>query len=204
MKILIADDHPLIRSGVASVLALGGYSDVVSVADGEAALTAIAEQKPEIAILDIRMPKADGIAVLRELQARKDPVRVVVLTADIRDEQLLDALRYGVRGILFKDGAEDRLIECIAQVSAGERFIDRELTDRALAASLQPTRETMAKLTPRERELAALVAQGLRNREIAERMAITEGTIKVYLNTVYTKLGIGNRTALALLVTAQS
>lgn len=203
MKILIADDHPLIRSGVTSVLALGGHSDVISAADGEAALAAIDEHQPEIAILDIRMPKASGIDVLRELHDRRSPVRVVLLTADIMDDQLLDALRYGVRGVLFKDGAEDRMLECIEHVGAGRRYIDSELTERALSASLEPAKDTLAGLTPRERELAGLVAKGLRNREIAERMAVTEGTVKVYLNTVYTKLGIGNRTALALLVMAQ-
>ncbi|MCT2558911.1 response regulator transcription factor [Tsuneonella sp. YG55] len=203
MKILIADDHPLIRSGVSSVLALGGYPDVISAADGEAALAAIGEHAPDIAILDIRMPQASGIDVLRALHESASPVRVVLLTADIMDEQLLDALRYGVCGILFKDGAEDRLIECIGQVSAGQRYIDRELTERALSASLRSPRDSLTGLTPRERELAGLVAKGLRNREIAERMAVTEGTVKVYLNTIYTKLGIGNRTALALLVTAQ-
>jgi two-component system, NarL family, nitrate/nitrite response regulator NarL len=204
MKILIADDHPLIRSGVTSVLALGGHSDVISAADGEAALAAIEESEPAIAILDIRMPKASGIDVLRKLHERGSPVRVVLLTADIMDEQLLDALRYGVRGILFKDGAEDRLIECIEQVSAGQRYIDSELTERALSVSLEPARDSLNGLTPRERELAGLIAKGLRNREIAERMAVTEGTVKVYLNTIYTKLGINNRTALALLVTAQA
>lgn len=203
MKILIADDHPLIRSGVTSVLSLGGYQDVLSAADGEAALAAIEEHQPEIAILDIRMPRASGIDVLRTLHERGSPVQSVLLTADILDEQLLDALRYGVRGILFKDGAEDRLVDCIRQVSAGERYIDSELTERALAASLRPNKDALASLTPRERELALLVAKGLRNREIAERMAVTEGTVKVYLNTVYTKLGLVNRTALALLVTAQ-
>ena len=203
MKILIADDHPLIRSGVASVLALGGHSDVLSAADGEAALAAIAEHDPEIAILDIRMPKATGIDVLRALHEAESPVRVVLLTADILDDQLVDALRYGVRGILFKDGAEDRLIECIETVSAGNRYIDGELAARAVAASIGSERKPLERLTPRESELAGLVAKGLRNREIAERMAVTEGTVKVYLNTIYTKLGINNRTALALLVTAQ-
>jgi two-component system, NarL family, nitrate/nitrite response regulator NarL len=173
-------------------------------ADGEAALAAIEESEPAIAILDIRMPKASGIDVLRKLHERGSPVRVVLLTADIMDEQLLDALRYGVRGILFKDGAEDRLIECIEQVSAGQRYIDSELTERALSVSLEPARDSLNGLTPRERELAGLIAKGLRNREIAERMAVTEGTVKVYLNTIYTKLGINNRTALALLVTAQA
>ncbi len=204
MKILIADDHPLIRSGVTNVLSLGGYPDVVSAADGEAALAAIDEHRPDIAILDVRMPKATGIDVLRALHEGGSPVRVIVLTADILDDQLLDALRYGARGILFKDGAEDRLLDCIRQVCAGERYIDSELTERALAASIRPKRDALATLTPRERELSLLVAKGLRNREIAERMAVTEGTVKVYLNTVYTKLGLVNRTALALLVTAQA
>ncbi len=177
---------------------------MVSAADGDEALAAIDEHQPDIAILDVRMPKATGIDVLRTLHERGSSVRVIVLTADILDDQLLDAFRYGVRGILFKDGAEDRLLDCIRQVCKGEQYIDNELTERALAASMRPKKDALATLTPRERELALLVATGMRNREIAERMAVTEGTVKVYLNTVYTKLGLVNRTALALLVTAQS
>lgn len=204
MRIVFADDHPLIRSGVASVLALSGYEIVASVADGEAALEAIAKHQPDLAILDIRMPKMNGIEVIRQMQAMRASIPVVLLTADIEDEQLLDALRFDVRGIVFKDGAEDRLTECIRKVTNGERYIDKELFDRALQLSLTPTRDPLKDLSPRELELAKLVSQGLRNREIAERMAITEGTVKVYLNTIYGKLGLGNRTALALLVTSRA
>ena len=204
MKIVIADDHPLIRSGVAGVLSLGGFDIVASVADGEAALEAIAEHAPDIVLLDVRMPKKSGIEVLRTLHESDDCTPVVLLTADLADEQLLDAFRYNVRGIVFKDGAEDRLVECLTRVGEGQRYIDKELIDRALAFSMRPIHDPLGELAPRERELALLVSEGLRNREIAERMAITEGTVKVYLNAIYTKLALRNRTALALLVNGQN
>lgn len=204
MRIVLADDHPLIRSGVASVLALQGHEIVASVADGEAALTAIADHRPDIVILDIRMPLANGIDVLRRMRKGAKAIPVVLLTADIEDDQLIDALRLGVRGIIFKDGAEDRLVECIDRVAAGASYIDSALIDRATSLALAPSNDPLGELSPRELELAKLVSEGLRNREIAARMAITEGTVKVYLNTVYTKLGLVNRTALALLVTKQN
>lgn len=204
MKIILADDHALIRSGVASVLSVNGYPLAASVADGEAALEAISTLSPDIAILDVRMPKMDGVEVLRHIFLSKSTTSVILLTADLLDEHLIDALRYDVKGIVLKDGAEDRLVECIRTVAAGRKYIDQELMQRAIEITISPTRDPLADLSNRERELATFVGQGFRNRQIAEQMGLTEGTVKVYLNAIYTKLSISNRTALALVVASRA
>lgn len=202
-RIVIADDHPFIRSGVVKVLELAGYAIAASVASGEEALSAVVEHKPDIVVLDVQMPGLDGIEVLVAMHARSDAVPVVLLTAGLTDDQLLTALRCNVRGIIFKDGAEDSLVECLEAVGAGRQFIDQELLNRALAQSLKPPpKDPLALLAPREREIAHHVSKGLRNREIGDAMGITEGTVKVYLNSIYNKLNLHNRTALALLVTS--
>lgn len=203
MRIVLADDHPFIRSGVASVLALNGFSIDAFVTDGEEALKAITQYRPDIAVLDVQMPVLDGIETLKRLNTAGDTTPVVLLTAALDDRQLLEALRCEVKGIVFKDGAEDCLVDCLNQVASGNRYIDRGLLDRALTYSLRPAHNPLANLAPREREIATHVGEGMRNREIAEKMNITEGTVKVYLNSIYTKLGLRNRTALALLVTSR-
>ncbi len=203
-SIVLADDHPFIRSAVSQVLELAGHSIAACVANGDEALAAVVEHRPDIVILDVKMPGRDGIEVLSAMHADRDTTPVVLLTADLTDEQLIEALRCNVRGIVFKDGAEDRLVECLEAVAAGRRFVDPELLNQALAESLKPPPvNPLSCLAPREREIAGHVGKGLRNREIGDAMGITEGTVKVYLNSIYNKLYLRNRTALALLVTAQ-
>ena len=204
MKIILADDHALIRSGVAGVLSIGGFPLAASVSDGESALEAIAEHDPDIAILDVRMPGLDGVEVLRRLRLEGSRPAVILLTADLLDEHLVEALRLNVDGIVLKDGAEDRLIDCIRSVASGGTFIDQELVKRALRISHFTPKDPLSPLAARERELAILIGQGLRNREVAEKMGLKEGTVKVYLNSIYAKLGISNRTALALLVMSKT
>ncbi|WP_161596027.1 response regulator [Flavisphingopyxis soli] len=202
-SIVLADDHPFIRSAVSQVLELAGHSIAACVANGDEALAAVAEHRPDIVILDVKMPGRDGIEVLSAMHADGDTTPVVLLTAGLTDEQLIEALRCNVRGIVFKDGAEDRLVECLEAVAAGRRFVDQELLNQALAESLKPPpADPLSCLAPREREIAGYVGKGLRNREIGDAMGITEGTVKVYLNSIYNKLYLRNRTALALIVMA--
>ncbi|MDE2596292.1 MAG: response regulator transcription factor [Sphingomonadales bacterium] len=199
-RVLIADDHPFMRTGVEAVLRGAGIDVVATADDGDAALAAIARHTPDVAILDIRMPGRNGIAVLEAMRQADDQRPVILLTAELTDEALLGAVKAGVDGIVFKDGAETRLVEAVRTVVAGQPYISEELQERAQRLALESPRSSpLASLTARERQIALEVARGRRNREIAELVGMTEGSIKVYLHNIYNKLGIENRTELAII-----
>ena len=200
-RVLIADDHPLMLSGIEAVLRGTRHQVVAKVADGDAVLDGLEAARPDILVLDIKMPGRTGIEVLRTLRAARDERLVVLLTADIDDRSLLEAVRLGVNGIILKEGAETQILACLDQVAAGGRWIDPNLLQRALdlAAGGAPSAGPLARLTAREREIARLVGEGLRNREIGDALGLTEGTVKVCLHRIYEKIGIANRTELALL-----
>lgn len=200
-RIVLADDHPFLRSGVEHVLGSAGIDIVASVDNGKAALEAIEESDPDVAILDVRMPGLGGVPVLETMRARGDERPVILLTAEIEDAALLSAVKSRVNGIVFKDGAETRLADAIKAVVAGERFIDQALIQRALDLAVEnPKPSALNKLSARELQIAEAVAAGKRNRDIAEEIGTTEGSIKVYLHRVYEKLGVGSRTELAVLI----
>lgn len=200
VSVLIADDHSFIRAGVEAVLRTSRFHIVAGTASGEETLDAIATHDPAIVLLDINMPGMNGVQTLEALRARGDRRPVVLLTAEISDRQLLSVMRAGVDGIVPKDGAEDELIDALEIVAAGGRSIAPPILQRALDLSLNPDAGgPLDRLNPRERRIARLVARGLRNRDIGAAMNIGEGTVKVYLHTMYQKLGIENRTELALL-----
>lgn len=204
-RIVVVDDHPLLRAGLRSILAESEFDVVAEAADGEQAFSAIATHDPDIVLLDISMPAPDGIAVLEGLRAADDRRAIVLLTAAIGDDQLLRAIQAGANGIVMKDGAEDTLIDSLRAVAAGHTAVPRELLEHALSLSLGdgPARGALARLSPRERNIAECVSAGMRNREIAERVGVSEGTVKTYLYHIYNKLGIGNRTELAVFVRDQ-
>lgn len=200
IPILVADDHGFIRAGVEAVLRGTRFSVVAATASGEETLDAIKTHDPAIVLLDINMPGMNGVQALEALRDRGDKRPVILLTAEINDRQLLSVMRAGVEGIVSKDGAEDGLVEVLEKVHAGQKAIEPIFLQRAIDLSLRPdTQGPLAKLNPRERKIAALVARGLRNRDIGSELGIGEGTVKVYLHTMYQKLGIDNRTELALL-----
>lgn len=199
-RILVADDHPFFRLGVDAVLQMGGHEVVAMTGDGDATLAAIDRENPEIVLLDARMPGRDGISTLQALRERSDERPVIILTVELTDSQLLDALRARVNGIVFKHDGEDSLLKAIDAVSNGLTYVDGRLIDKAVThARTTGSPSRLAALTRKEREVAQHVACGLRNREIAALMATTEGTVKVYLHSIYTKLGISNRTELAMI-----
>ena len=201
--VVLADDHPFMRAGVEAVLRGSRFQIAAMANDGEEAMIAVAQHDPDICIFDVRMPKGSGVEVLQAMREKGDTRPVVLLTAAIEDRSLLTAVRAGVNGIVLKDGAEDALLDALEKVAAGERAIPQALLQRALDLSLTGGKaDPLAPLAPRERQIAAQVGRGLRNREIADALAMSEGTVKVYLHTIYQKLGIKNRTELALIAHA--
>ena len=200
IPVLVADDHSFIRAGVEAVLRGSRFCVVAGTASGEETLDAIATHDPAIVLLDINMPGMNGVQTLETLRKRADLRPVVLLTAEINDHQLLGVMRAGVDGIVCKDGAEDELIDALETVAAGGRAIAATYLQRALDLSLRPVVQgPLARLNPRERRIARLIARGLRNRDVGAELGIGEGTVKVYLHTIYQKLNIENRTELALL-----
>ena len=200
-RLLIADDHPIILSGISAMLAGTSYEIVASVSDGAAALDELAATRPDVLVLDVAMPRRGGLDVLRTLRGRGDTRPVVLLTATLDDGALIEAVQLGVNGILLKEGAQALLLNCLDTVSGGGRWIDRELLERALELTIPGSGgagSRLVRLTPRELSIVRLVAQGRPNRAIGEELGITEGTVKVSLHRIYRRLGVSNRTELAL------
>lgn len=200
IPVLIADDHAFIRAGVEAVLGNTDYRIVAAVGSGAEALEAIPRHDPAVCIFDVAMPGGDGIDTLRALRKAGDLRPVVLLTAHIDDSRLLDALDAEVNGIVGKEGAEETLIATLATVLAGRRAISAEFLVRARQEEARrKIPSPFAGLTPREKTIVTFIARGHRNRDIATELGITEGTVKVYLHSLYQKLAIDNRTELAVL-----
>jgi len=201
MKVLIADDHPVVLTGIEAILRDTPFEVVGTAASGAEVLEAVPRLRPDILLLDVRMPDQGGLDVLRTLRSRGDERNVVLLTASLTDELLLDAVDLGVQGIVLKEGAQNLLLRCLDEVAAGRKWIARELLQQALELKMaeRGPHTGLRSLTPRERAISGLVALGKRNREIAEELGISEGTVKIHLHRVYEKLGVTNRTELAVL-----
>ena len=194
-RIFLADDHPMIQSALDALLRGGGHEIVGFATSGAEALERIAESGAEVLVLDVQMPAGSGIHVLSELRRRGDERPVVLLTAAIGDETLRSALASDVNGIILKTSDPSLLIDAIETVAKGDRWIDEPVRERVARLS---TGGRQRALTQRERELIRLVCEGLKNREIAERLNTTEGTIKAYLHAIFDKVGVENRTELAM------
>ena len=199
IRLVVADDHPVVLDGLTQVFSFEPDFQVVAQArNGDEALDAVRRHHPDVAVLDIRMPGKDGLAVIRELTREKLPTRVVVLTATGQDE-VFDAIRMGVRGVVLKDMAPKLLVHCIREVHAGRRWLEKGYATHAVEKLLQReagTRDVTKALTPRELQIAQMMAKGMHNKEIAEKLSITEGTAKNHLHHVYEKLKVDGRMAL--------
>lgn len=194
-RLVLADDHPIIQAAVEELLRGSEYELVAKATTGAEALEAIALHDPEIIVLDIQMPEGSGLDVLRTLRSGGDQRCVVLLTATIEDDEFTEALSLEVDGVLLKTSDPALLIDCLDAVRTGHSWIDKSLQQEALKP---PHNDGEPLLSPRERDLVTLVRQGLRNREIAEKLGITEGTVKVYLHAVFAKTKVANRTELAI------
>jgi two-component system nitrate/nitrite response regulator NarP len=192
-KIFLADDHPMIQTAVEALLEGTGRKVVGRAASGAEALERIADSRANLIMLDVQMPGGSGIHVLRELRKRGDDRPIILLTAAIDDEALREAIALGANGIVLKSSDPSLLIECIDQVAKGSVWIDQPLRDRIAAGDASDRT-----LSDRECDVVRLVQEGLRNRDIAARMQITEGTVKVYLHRIFDKIGVNSRTELAM------
>jgi DNA-binding NarL/FixJ family response regulator len=202
INLVLVDDHPLVLNGLQQLFAVESEINVLACCtDGEQVLQTVMHYQPDILILDLKMPRKNGLVVLRELQKEKLPTKVVLLTAALDDDEVLEAIRLGVRGVVLKEMAPQLLIQCINKVHTGGEWLEKDSVSRALEKMLK--RETEMQyitqiLTRREIKLVKLVAHGLSNKLIAEKLYIAEGTVKVHLHNIYDKLQVKSRVALTL------
>ena len=207
IRLVLADDHPIVLDGLEQLFGTEPDIEVVARATtAEAALRALEEFKPDILVLDLAMPGRDGLWVMREASARRSQARIVLLTAHVDEHQLLEAVKLEVAGVVLKEMAPRLLVECVRKVFAGEKWLEKHSVTRALdrmARRDSELRRLTQLLTPRELEIVRLAAEGLRNKEIAERLTITEGTVKIHLHNIYEKLGVSGRSQLILHATRE-
>jgi DNA-binding NarL/FixJ family response regulator len=196
IRLLLAEDHPVVRTGLEELL--GSEADieiVATVGDGAAAVDAVAEHDPAVALLDVTMPVMDGIEATRRIAEASPGTRVVILTASADREQMLRAVDAGALGYLLKDASPAELIEGVRAAARGESPLDPKLA-RELLADRREARS--AQLTEREREVHARVGEGLANKLIARRLEISEKTVKAHLTRIYAEIGVTDRTQAAL------
>jgi len=199
IRVVLVDDHPIVLQGLEHLFARQPDIEVAACCSTvEAGLTA-ARTLPDIVVLDLRMPDGGGLALIDTIAAEKIATKTVVLTAAISDEEVAQALQKGAAGLVLKESSPDQLLECVRRVHAGERWLDPEAMSRVGCTSSQESDDRAASLTAREREVVRMIASGLRNRDIGERLSISENTVKVHLHNIYEKLGVEGRMELLLL-----
>jgi DNA-binding NarL/FixJ family response regulator len=197
ITLVVADDHPLMLRALNDVLGdERDFTVLAQCANGDEALHALRAHRPDILVLDVRMPGTDGLSVMRQMKEEKLPTRVVLLAASLEDREMLEATRLGVGGVVLKEMAPRLLVQCIRKVHAGEPWLERRATARAFETLLRReagAREVGMVLTVREIEIVRMVVAGLRNKAIGERLSISEGTVKTHLHNIYEKLHVGSR-----------
>ena len=204
IRVVLVDDQTLVRSGIRSLLELdAGISIVAEAADGEEALVVIRRQHPDVVLLDVRMPRKNGVEVLQELTAGGDCPPTILLTTFDDDAVLLNALKAGASGYLLKDVSLEQLTDAIRTVAAGGSVIRPAVTDRVLKGleHIRPSFDALSPpdpLTKREVEILRLMAGGYSNREIADALGTAEGTVKNHASSILSKLGVRDRTRAVL------
>jgi DNA-binding NarL/FixJ family response regulator len=204
VRVLLADDQRLVRESLATMLGLlDGIDLVATAANGEEAIDLVAEHDPDVVLMDLKMPRLDGTEATRRLHERDAGVRVIALTTFADDTNVLGALRAGARGYLTKDSSAEDIQSAIFRVAAGEAILDpavqHHVVDALAGGMPDPERDTAAAaelpdgLTPREAEILALIADGLTNNEIAERLVVSPTTVKSHINHLFAKAGLRDR-----------
>lgn len=198
IRVALVDDHPIVLDGLEQLFRLQpDFAVVGRCRNADEALRLVRNERPDVLILDLLMPGASGLELLRALDPEKAETRVVLLTAVADDEQLLEAIRLGAQGVVLKDMAPEMLVDAVREVHAGAQWFDKGLGGRALprllARLVRRPDPDQRLLSAREREIVRHVSEGLRNRAIAERLQISEGTVKVHLHNIYAKLDVNSR-----------
>jgi two-component system nitrate/nitrite response regulator NarL len=204
--ITLADDHRMLLEPMKALIERDTDLRVVNMAaNGAEAIAAIKRFRPDIALLDLAMPAAGGMQILRSLTRTSGDAlgtRIVFLTASIGEAEIVQAVTLGVAGIMLKESAPEELVQCLSAVLRGERWLPRQLVGHALATTMERYRRASSALTARECEIARGVARGLANRDIAEQLGISEGTVKIHLHNIFGKLELESRSQLAFCVGA--
>ena len=199
IRVLIADDHAVVREGLRTFLDLQDGIEVVGeAADGDEAIREAERLRPDVILIDLVMPRLDGVQAMRELRERVPRVRAVVLTSFLDDKHLLPAIRAGAAGYLLKSVQPQELARAVRAAVAGEALIDPAVAARLVETLEDGGDERVEQLTPREREVLALIGRGLPNKRIADDLGIAEKTVKVHVSHVLAKLGVDDRTQAAL------
>jgi DNA-binding NarL/FixJ family response regulator len=202
IRVVLVDDHPIVLQGLQRLFEQhSDFSVLACCSDADAALDAVRTHRPDVLVLDLRMPGGTGLDVLRTLSTEQISCKSILLTAAIRDTETMDAMKLGVMGIVLKESSPEVLLDCVRRVQAGDKWIERETATRAVETLLGRESRPLEQgrgLTPRERDVVQMVARGLRNKTIAERLSISEGTVKVHLHNIYEKLEVDGRLELVL------
>lgn len=213
IRVLIADGHPIVLEGLRSVLSRSQNVQLVGEAsDGGEALEQSIQLEPDIVLMELKLPKIDGLTVLRNLQARGSRSKVIIFTGSENREELVEAMKLGCSGVLLKNASNSLIEKSLHKVHDGEIWLDSNTTAAVIRQFALPSHEQTftngsapekmtrerAQLSQREREIIVLIAQGYKNKEIAEKMFITEQTVKNHLHNIFDKVGVSDRLELAL------
>jgi len=190
VRVLVADDHPVVRHGIiANVTPQRDITVVAEAGDGVEALALVKELLPDVVLLDLRMPRMDGLDVLSEINTSKLPCKVIIMTTFDSEEDVQRAMKAGARGYLLKDAGQEEILDAIRLVSLGETYLPARIVQKVAEGMRKP------ELSPREIEVLQCVAAGKSNREIGVQLYIAEGTVKTHVKSVLEKLGVIGRTA---------
>jgi DNA-binding NarL/FixJ family response regulator len=193
IRVMIVDDHPVVRDGLSGIFAAeDGFEVVGEAADGAEAVRRAKALKPDVILMDLRMPELDGVGAIRQLTQAGSPARILVLTTYDSDIDVLPAIEAGATGYLLKDAPRQELLRGVRAAAAGESVLSPAVATRLLAQVRAPTEEA---LSDRELEVLALVARGIANQEIAAQLFISEATVKTHLRHIYGKLDAADRAA---------
>lgn len=202
-QIAIVDDHPIFLDGMAQFLSSHGHDVIFCARSVSEAISRLQADQPDLLILDVSMKDGGGLAILSAIRQSGSNVPVIFMTVHIRPDQTLEAIKLGVDGVVLKDSDPKELLTCIDEVLDGNKSIAPAVMEQALVHSIsapQNENNSLAALTDREMEIAGLIRAGLRNREIAARCGLTEGTVKVHLHSIFQKLGIKSRSELIIMM----
>lgn len=201
ISVVVADDHPVVLQGLVSLLrSCPDFNVVAECRDGRAAVKAIEQFAPSVAVLDIAMPSLTGLEVLQTIAGFGSKTRVVFLTATATESQIVTAISRGAKGVLHKEIAAEELTKCIREVAQGRQWLSQSVADLvARFAQRTPLPAHGESLSVREKEVMQLASTGLSNKQIGRTLNLSEGTVKIHLHNIYQKLGVPNRTSLTAL-----